>query len=126
MTDKNKKILFIAIPVAVVVIVALIVGAIVLLGGANDTYRIVKVYRIDGSALPLGVERVASPSVVTVDVKAGDLIVLNSDGVSDVLTLPAMQGSNPQGVAERILEHALCADGGIAHDDMTTLVLRAV
>lgn len=50
MTDKNKKILFIAIPVAVVVIVALIVGAIFLLGGANDTYRTIKVYRIEGNA----------------------------------------------------------------------------
>lgn len=50
MTDKNKKILFIAIPVAVVVIAALIVGAIFLLGGANDTYRTIKVYRIEGNA----------------------------------------------------------------------------
>ena len=50
MTDKNKKILFIAIPVAVVVIAALIVGAIFLFGDANDTYRIVKVYRVDGNA----------------------------------------------------------------------------
>ena len=49
MTDKNKKILFIAIPVAVVVIAALIVGAIFLLGGANDTYRTIKVYRIEGN-----------------------------------------------------------------------------
>lgn len=50
MTDKNKKILFIAIPIAVVVIAALIIGAVFLFGGANDTYRTVKVYRIDGNA----------------------------------------------------------------------------
>ena len=50
MTDKNKKLLLIAIPVAVVVIAALIVGAIFLFGNANDTYRTIKVYRVEGGA----------------------------------------------------------------------------
>lgn len=48
MSDKLKKILIIAIPVAVVVI-ALIIGAIFLFGG-KDEYRSVKVYSVDGSA----------------------------------------------------------------------------
>ena len=48
MADKNKKLLLIAIPVAVVVVAALLVGVILLLGGSNDTYRTVKVYRVEG------------------------------------------------------------------------------
>ena len=49
MTPKLKKILIIAIPIAVVVIAAIVV-AVLLLGGGEQTYRTVKVYRIDGNA----------------------------------------------------------------------------
>lgn len=49
MTDKTKKTLRIVIPVALVVIAALIVGAIFLLGG-KDAYRTLKVYRTEGTS----------------------------------------------------------------------------
>ena len=50
MTDKTKKLLMIVIPIAVVVTAAIIVGIVLLLGGNKETYRTVKVYRIEGSA----------------------------------------------------------------------------
>jgi len=96
--------------------------------GSVESYLVrgEEVFRIDGESLPLGVERSALPSVATVEVRAGDLLVVNSDGVSDALELPVGSGCNPQAVADAILVRALHADGGAAHDDMTTLVLRAV
>jgi hypothetical protein len=50
MTDKNKKLLMIVIPIAVVVTAAIVVGIVLLLGGNKETYRTVKIYRIEGSA----------------------------------------------------------------------------
>ena len=49
MTPKLKKILIISIPIAIVVIAA-IVTAVLLLGGGNDAYRTIKVYRTEGTS----------------------------------------------------------------------------
>jgi serine/threonine protein phosphatase PrpC len=59
-----------------------------------------------------------------------DIIVLMSDGVSDVLgnnminVLRNIDTINPQVLANQILELALEKNGGVALDDMTVVCVR--
>jgi hypothetical protein len=49
MTPKLKKILIISIPIAIVAIAAIVI-TVLLLGGGDDAYRTIKVYRTEGSS----------------------------------------------------------------------------
>jgi hypothetical protein len=49
MTPKLKKILIISIPIAIVAIAAIVI-TVLLLGGGDDAYRTIKVYRTEGTS----------------------------------------------------------------------------
>jgi serine/threonine protein phosphatase PrpC len=70
------------------------------------------------------------PHTVKRFVSAGDMVVLVSDGVSDVLggdiidIIKFAQKINPQALSDEIMSSALLKNGGIALDDMTVVCVR--
>ena len=81
---------------------------------------------ITGEALPCGILAEAKPSVIHLQLKKNDRIILCSDGVQDVLTEgmeQAMQtiGSDMQRTGEALLKLAETRGGS---DDMTVMVIR--
>lgn len=82
--------------------------------------------KIEGGSLPLGAAEAVKPVVTEADIQSGDLIVLTTDGITDTGEPFLTRASNPQALADRLLQTAVEADGGKPHDDMTALVLRAV
>ncbi len=87
--------------------------------------------KIEGSSLPLGILREASPTAAQYRLHSGDILVLMSDGVADVFASDAacraaLEDSvyiQPQRMADAILRNALLACGGTPRDDMSVMVL---
>ncbi|MDA8345612.1 MAG: SpoIIE family protein phosphatase [Thermaerobacter sp.] len=101
--------------------------------GAPETYlrRNGEVQVLRGDALPLGILPEAQAAVQHLPLRAGDLLVLVSDGVLEgppgprghwlEALLEALTGSDPQYLAEAILDAAL-GHRRHARDDVTVLV----
>jgi len=91
-----------------------------------------EVQYVSGSSLPLGVLEEMKPSVTTKALHCGDLVVLMSDGVWDGVEDPAVLATyldktvltNPQIIADELLEMALSRAKGKPKDDMTVVVAR--
>jgi stage II sporulation protein E len=89
---------------------------------------------IEGSSLPLGILEDARPTSQSLRMHSGDILVLVSDGVADVLSQrEEMERAildnlyiQPQRMADALLRSALLAGGGTPKDDMTVLTLLMV
>lgn len=88
---------------------------------------------VDGSSLPLGVLDEMKPSTCNRVLGSGDLVVLCSDGVIDCLGADAIADyvnqtilTNPQIVADELMERALEKCNNKPSDDMTVVVARMV
>jgi len=87
--------------------------------------------KIEGSSLPLGIMREATPTASQYRMHSGDILVLMSDGVADVFETDAQWRAaledsvfiQPQRMADAILRSALLAAGGSPRDDMSVMVL---
>lgn len=100
------------------------------------TYGVVKrerqVEKIETGALPIGVLGEISPTIANVSVSAHDMIIMITDGISDAFGeyeqfaefVNAIVSTNPQVVAQTILDEAILRNGHTAKDDMTVLVAR--
>ncbi|MBQ7351509.1 MAG: SpoIIE family protein phosphatase [Clostridia bacterium] len=102
------------------------------LGATNGYLRrangIVEV--IESSGLPVGVLENIRPHITKKCISAMDILVLVSDGVTDVLGdelekyLVCSDTINPQTMSEEILAFALEKGGDMANDDMTVVCVR--
>jgi len=94
---------------------------------------------LNGGGLPLGIFPDAEPSTQELDLDAGDLLFLHTDGLTSAcgpdmvqfeerLTdeLAALAGEPPAVLVSRVREVVLDLCGGELRDDMTMLALRAV
>lgn len=87
---------------------------------------------IEGASLPVGIVEEVKPTITKKVLRKDDMIVLASDGFWDSFddkTVPAtiLHDSfitNPQALAENLLEQALSATDGVAVDDITVLVAK--
>lgn len=87
--------------------------------------------KIEGSSLPLGIMREATPTASQYRLHSGDILVLMSDGVADVFESDAQWRTaledsvfiQPQRMADAILRSALLTAGGVPRDDMSVMVL---
>jgi len=87
---------------------------------------------IEGSSLPMGILSELKPSVCTETVMPGDVIIFLSDGVTDAFGsatdfadfLIAVSVSNPQKLADKILDKAYALYGDKASDDMTVVACK--
>lgn len=99
--------------------------------GACEGYIKTKesVIEIPSGALPVGMLDEIAPKITKTVLDSGDCVILVSDGISDVFKekelinyINNLTTTNPQAIAEAILEKALSIDNGLPHDDMTVLV----
>ncbi|MBO5910426.1 MAG: SpoIIE family protein phosphatase [Clostridia bacterium] len=100
------------------------------------TYGVIKrenwVEKVETGTLPLGVLGQVKPSVSQFGVSHKDMIIMITDGITDAYGeyeefanfVNGIVSTNPQVVAQTILDEALLRNGGIARDDMTVLVAR--
>lgn len=83
-------------------------------------------------SLPLGIFQTVEAEWMHRELRSGDSLIMVTDGVLDALgggqcgnaLLEAIRGlseQNPAGIAEKLLQTALCANGGHIRDDMTIL-----
>ncbi len=106
--------------------------------GAVSTFlkRARNVERIKTDTLPLGMFKEIESQSIKRRLKADDLVIMMSDGVSDIALkdedkvlwleelISEIDSLNPQKIADTILDHAKEKLGGAAKDDMTVLVFR--
>ena len=86
----------------------------------------------DTGALPLGILEEIKPNIYSIVLSDGDMIVLVTDGIvdsfGDVQELHALineaQTTNPQTIANLILNSAVANNNNFPKDDMTVLVAR--
>ncbi len=93
-----------------------------------------RVQAVQGNSLPLGVVSKINPSISQRTVKAGDVLVLVSDGVYDALVdmhndgisdfLPTVKDDDAKHIAAELVRQALKKRGGNAMDDMTAIAIR--
>ena len=87
---------------------------------------------LENDSLPLGILEDIRPSIHSLHLKSGDVLLLLSDGISDAFFsntdtvdfLLAQSTKNPQTLANNILEEALKNYGGEAKDDMTAICIK--
>ncbi len=88
------------------------------------------IVKIAGEALPMGMLDELKPSVKSVGMAAGDILIIMSDGISDAFgsglddfinNLPNM---NPSELCITITEQALKLSGGQARDDMSVAAFK--
>jgi stage II sporulation protein E len=100
------------------------------------TYGVIKrenrVDKVEVGALPIGVLGEVTPTVLNFTISNRDMIIMVTDGITDAFEeyehfskfINSLSGTNPQTIAQAILDEAILLDGGIAKDDMTVLVAR--
>ncbi len=85
---------------------------------------------ISACALPIGILDEVKPTVKNVDLKDGDMIIMFSDGISDLavdlneFVKNCVAYENPENAAGELIRAALEASGGYAHDDITAIVAK--
>lgn len=87
---------------------------------------------IESSGLPIGVLEEMKPHITQRLIDPFDTIVLVSDGISDAFDnksdlqdfINNIQTTNPQSIADEIMDRAKDLNNGIVKDDMTVLVVR--
>ena len=100
------------------------------------TYGFIKnkhgVHVIESSGLPIGVLEEMRPHITQKKVEPFDTIILVSDGITDAFDnkcdlqdyIGAINTTNPQAIADEIMDRARDLNEGIIKDDMTVLVAR--
>ncbi len=100
------------------------------------TYGAVKrenyVELIEAGALPIGVLKQITPTIRQVAVSNKDMVIMVTDGITDAFGeyeqfaefVNAIVSTNPQVVAQTILDEAIARNNGSPKDDMTVLVAR--
>jgi stage II sporulation protein E len=95
-----------------------------------------KIIKIQASNLPIGMIQEFEVDVVSEQLKAGDLLIMMSDGVFEgplhvenydlwmKRKLQGLETDNPQEVADLILEEVIRSRSEIIHDDMTVTVAK--
>ena len=89
------------------------------------------VKKLEASSLPLGVMEEARSTSVECRLHSGDILVMLSDGISDVFPDEAQMRKmleesvyiQPQRMADALIRNAILASGGTPRDDMTAQVL---
>ena len=87
---------------------------------------------VETGALPLGIVDESKPLIKKNVVRAKDMILLVSDGISDSFSstqelidcIKSIKTKNPQEYADELLERALACNNGYAVDDMTVLAIK--
>ncbi len=89
--------------------------------------------KIEGGGLPLGATETVSPSVTTVDLSSGDMLVMATDGVADsfegdklAAAVNNLRTVNPRLMAQGILEYTLANSGGAPRDDSTVIAAKII
>ncbi|MCM3118203.1 stage II sporulation protein E [Neobacillus sp. MER 74] len=95
-----------------------------------------KIIKIQASNLPIGMIQEFEVDVVSEQLKAGDLLIMMSDGVFEgplhvenydlwmKRKLQGLETNDPQEVADLILEEVIRSRSEIIHDDMTVTVAK--
>ena len=95
-----------------------------------------KVIKIQASNLPIGILQEFEVDVVSEQLKAGDLLIMMSDGVFEgprhvenydvwmKRKIQELQTDNPQEVADLIMEEVIRSRQGLIEDDMTVAVSK--
>lgn len=94
---------------------------------SGNTLRI-----LESASLPLGILESLHPDVSSYTLQADDVLLFLSDGVTTAFgssadlyeTLKNIPASNPQQLADTLLNQAMSLYGGVAKDDMTVLAVR--
>lgn len=112
--------------------------------GSAPSYikRVREVSTIQSSSLPIGIIQQIEIEPVKTVVVAGDIIVMVSDGIADVIAGSNRRGSEreswivnflrridsgqPQEIADHLLRQAIELSGGRLRDDMTVLVAKVL
>lgn len=87
---------------------------------------------IEGASLPIGILEDAKPNVFRKLLKANDMIILSTDGITDVFKdfesyksfVESINTTNPQVLADEILNYCVKADKSAPHDDMSVICAR--
>ena len=87
---------------------------------------------LEGNSLPLGILDCLHPDASSYHLQENDVLLFLSDGITDAFgstadlyeILKTTPITNPQQLAELLLDSAMQAYGGIAKDDMTALAVR--
>ncbi len=87
---------------------------------------------LESASLPLGILDSLRPACASYPLKSDDVLLFVSDGISGALgstsdmcdLLKRASASNPQALADHLLEVALKKYGGVAKDDMTVVAVR--
>jgi stage II sporulation protein E len=87
---------------------------------------------IEGASLPMGILEESKPTVFRKLLKANDMIILSTDGVTDVFKdfgsykafVDSINTLNPQVMADTILDYCVKADKSAPHDDMSIICAR--
>lgn len=87
---------------------------------------------VDSVSLPIGILEETEIKKTTKTVLPKDCVVLISDGISEAFSCPAeianyinnIKSTNPQTIADELLEEAMGRNGNVPKDDMTVLVAR--
>jgi stage II sporulation protein E len=95
-----------------------------------------KVHKIQASNLPMGILQEFEVDVVSDQLKAGDLLIMMSDGVFEgpkhvenydvwmKRKIHELQTDDPQAVADLIMEEVIRSRSGLIEDDMTVVVAK--
>ncbi|MDD4602127.1 Stage II sporulation protein E [bioreactor metagenome] len=112
--------------------------------GSAPSYikRVREVSTIQSSSLPIGIIHQIEINPIKTAVVAGDIIIMVSDGIADVVTnasrrggereswipnfLRKVEGDHPQEIADHLLRQAVHFSGSHLRDDMTVLVAKIV
>ena len=87
---------------------------------------------LESASLPLGVLESLHPDVSSYPLQENDVLLFLSDGITDAFgssadlyeVLKRIPATNPQEMANSLLEKAIAAYGNVAKDDMTVLAVR--
>lgn len=87
---------------------------------------------IQGGTLPIGILEEAKPAVFRKLLHANDMIILSTDGITDVFGdcenykafINSINTSNPQVLADEIMNYCIKADKNAPHDDMSVICAR--
>lgn len=118
---------FTCIDISMVDLTAGVIDIIKLGGTQTLIIRQNKCYAIGGGALPLGIVEEARPYTDRHIVMDGDIMVMCTDGISDYLgqqeicDIVMQDGSNPEQIAEKILQKATSSG---AKDDSTVICAK--
>lgn len=95
-----------------------------------------KILKVQASNLPMGILQEFEVDVVSEQLKAGDLLIMMSDGVFEgpkhvenydlwmKRKINELQTEDPQAIADLIMEEVIRSRGGSIEDDMTVVVAK--